>query len=69
MPQPIQNTDAYLMMETARVLQPFKGQPMTPEMQKQMRDAVRPHADALLRNGHSQADAISLIGSVWKLMQ
>jgi hypothetical protein len=57
------------MMETARVLQPFKGQPMTPEMQKQMRDAVRPHADALLRNGHSQADAISLIGSVWKLMQ
>lgn len=69
MPQPVQNTDAYIMMQAARDLEPYKGLPMTPELQKKMRDVARPHADKLLLNGHSQADAISLIGSVWKLMQ
>jgi trans-aconitate methyltransferase len=69
MPQPTQNTDAYIMMQTAAALQPFKGQPDTREIHRQMLDAVRPYANALLKNGHSQADVVSLIGSVWKSLQ
>lgn len=69
MPQPIQNTDAYVMMQLGRDLEVFKGKPITPEIQKQLQAAARPHADALLRNGHSKADAISLVAAVWKSLQ
>jgi hypothetical protein len=69
MQQPIQNTDAYIMMQAAAALEPFKGKPMTPELATSMREAVRPHADRLLRNGHSKRDAISLIAAVWNSMQ
>jgi hypothetical protein len=69
MQQPIQNTDAYLLMQCATDLQPLKGQPMTPELKKKLTAAAKPHADALLRNGHSKAGAISLIAAVWNSMQ
>jgi hypothetical protein len=69
MPQPIQNTDAYIMMQCGRDLQPLKGQPMTPELKKKLTAAAKPHADALLRNGHSKAAAISLIATVWNTLQ
>jgi hypothetical protein len=69
MPQPIQNTDAYVMMQLGADLKPFVGKQMTHELQQQLKAAARPHADRLLRNGHSKADAVSLVAAVWKSLQ
>lgn len=65
MNQPIQNTDAYLLMEIGRVLTPFKVMPATPARNSAMCEAVRVHADRLLSNGHSREEARGLIAAVW----
>jgi hypothetical protein len=66
MPQAIQNTDAFVLMEFGAASKPLKALPQTPETLAKIKKVGDPTVKKLRRNGHTLPACIDLMMSVWK---
>lgn len=57
----IQHTDAMILMELDKALGHVKGQPVTREIQEEIKEKGAPFLMRLRNNGHSFPDAIDLM--------
>ena len=68
MPQAIQNTDAFILMEFGAASKPLKALPQTPENLAKIKKAGEPTVKKLRRNGHTLATCIDLMKAVWQTL-
>jgi len=57
----LQHTDAMILKELDQVLGHVKGQPVTREIQEEIKEKGAPFLMRLRNNGHSFADSIDLM--------
>ena len=66
MSQAIQNTDAWILRQFDAASKPLRPLPAGPELTNLMGHVAAPFFQRLLRNGHSKADAASLLQATFQ---